>query len=165
MSWQVREERAGDVPAIRAIVEAAFKDHHHSDGTEPDVIERLRRDRSPMLSLVAEEGGEVVGHVAFSPVTIGGVDCDWFGLGPLSVIPEKQNSGIGSALVREGLERLQARGAGGCVVLGEPGYYGRFGFVADAALTFAGVPPEYFQRLLLAGDMPHGAVRYASAFG
>lgn len=165
MNWTIREERDSDADAIRAVVAAAFEGHHHSDGTEPDIVERLRRDRSPMLSLVAEEDGTVLGHVAFSPVSIEGRDCGWFGLGPLSVVPERQDSGIGSALTREGLERLRAQGASGCVVLGEPGYYGRFGFVADPALTFAGVPPEYFQRLLLAGDMPCGAVRYAPAFG
>lgn len=166
MTWTIRAEREGDEQAIRKLVEAAFTNHHHSDGTEPQIVERLRRERAPMLSLVAVgEDGAILGHIAFSPVTIGGEDCGWFGLGPLSVQPAHQNDGIGTALTREGLERLQRQGAGGCVVLGEPAYYARFGFAADAALTFAGVPPEYFQRLVISGDAPAGAVRYSPAFG
>lgn len=166
MSWAIREEVSGDEADIRALVEGAFRDHDHSDGIETEIIERLRRERTPVLSLVAvEASGPILGHVAFSPVTIDGKDHGWFGLGPLSVTPASQHKGVGSALTREGLARLQAKGAGGCVVLGDPGYYARFGFVADPALRFTGAPPEYFQRLVLAGKAPTGEVRYAPAFG
>ncbi|MCB2065856.1 MAG: N-acetyltransferase [Erythrobacter sp.] len=161
----IREERRGDEAAVRQLVAAAFADEPHSDGSEPEIMDRLRRDGTPMLSLVADQGGVILGHVAFSPVTIGGADCHWFGLAPLSVAPARQKRGIGTALVREGLRRLAEQGAKGCVVLGDPAYYGRFGFAADADISYPGVPPEYFQRLLLAGDMPRGAVRYAPAFG
>ena len=97
-------------------------------------------------------------------MTIAGARCGWLGLGPLSVRPEQQRRGIGTALVGEGLARLRARGAAGCVLLGDPGYYRRFGFEADAGLTFAGAPPEYFLRLLLAGPAAAGPVAYQPAF-
>ncbi len=165
MSWSIRDERAADANAIRAMVERAFAGHHHSDGTEPEIVDRLRRDRTPMLSLVADESGSLVGHIAFSPVSIGDGSRGWFGLGPLSVEPARQNAGIGSALCRAGLERLRTDGAKGCVVLGEPGYYARFGFEHDPGLTFPGVPQEYFQRLVFDGRAPAGEVSYAAAFG
>ena len=165
MSWQAREERQGEEAAIRALVERAFAGHAHSDGTEPDIVERLRQERSPTLSLVVEDGGRIVGHIAFSPVTISDGTIGWFGLGPVSVEPDRQNDGIGSALCRQGLLRIKADGAMGCVVLGDPEYYARFGFACDPDLTFPGVPPEYFQRLRFGGPEPRGEVRYSPAFG
>lgn len=165
MSWTIREEQPGDEEAIRALVERAFDGHHHSDGTEADIVDRLRRERTPMLSLVAERGDRIIGHIAFSPVSISDGSKGWFGLGPLSVEPDCQNDGIGSALCLKGLERLRSDGAGGCVVLGEPGYYARFGFAHDPALAFPGVPQEYFQCVLFDDEMPAGEVSYARAFG
>ena len=85
-----------------------------------------------------------MGHIAFSPVTISDGAADWYGLGPVAVLPEMQGRGIGAALIQAGLAELKARGAAGCVVMGDPAYYGRFGFAATAALTYPGVPPEYF---------------------
>ena len=164
MSWTIREERPGDEQAITALVDAAFRDAPHSDGTEAAIVERLRADGDLALSLVAAEGS-LVGHVAFSPVTLSDGTVRWYGLGPVAVSPRRQGEGIGTALVRQGLERLQAMEAGGCVVLGEPGYYGRFGFRHDPRLAFPGPPPEYFQRLVLDGEPPAGTVRYARAFG
>ena len=164
MSWTIREERPGDEQAITALVDAAFRDAPHSDGTEAAIVERLRADGDLALSLVAAEGS-LVGHVAFSPVTLSDGTARWYGLGPVAVSPRRQGEGIGTALVRQGLERLQAMEAGGCVVLGEPGYYGRFGFRHDPRLAFPGPPPEYFQRLVLDGEPPAGTVRYARAFG
>lgn len=165
MIARVRDERPGDAEAIRGVVERAFAGHEHSDGTEHDIVERLRETRAPVLSLVAQVGEDLVGHIAFSPVEIADGTPGWFGLGPLSVDPRHKRCGIGSALVETGLARLEAEGANGCVVLGEPGYYARFGFTADHALTFSGVPAQYFQSLLLAGDPPVGEVRYGKAFG
>ena len=164
MSWTIREERPGDEQAITALVDAAFRDAPHSDGTEAAIVERLRADGDLALSLVAAEGS-LVGHVAFSPVTLSDGTVRWYGLGPVAVSPRRQGEGIGTALVRQGLERLQAMEAGGCVVLGEPGHYGRFGFRHDPRLAFPGPPPEYFQRLVLDGEPPAGTVRYARAFG
>ncbi|RJY09417.1 GNAT family N-acetyltransferase [Aurantiacibacter aquimixticola] len=165
MSCSIRDEAACDADAIRGVVERAFAGHAHSDGTEPDIVERLRRDRSPSVSLVAEDAGNIVGHIAFSPVTIDDGAIGWFGLGPVSVDPYRQGEGIGSALCRHGLLRIREQGAMGCVVLGDPGFYARFGFACDPALTFPGVPPEYFQRLRFGGRAPRGEVTYAPAFG
>jgi predicted N-acetyltransferase YhbS len=164
--WAIRSERQGDEAAIGTLTAAAFAGHPHSDGGEPAIVERLRASGELTLSLVAAaDDGAVIGHVAFSPVTIEDGTGKWFGLGPVSVFPPNQGSGIGSALIREGLARLEKRGAAGCVVLGEPAYYGRFGFAHDPALTYPGPPPEYFQRLLLRGEPPRGTVSYSAAFG
>jgi putative acetyltransferase len=164
--WRIRSERPDDEAAVAALTGAAFADHPHSDGSEPTIIERLRENGELTLSLVAEDSNDaIVGHVAFSRVTIEDEASEWFGLGPLSVIPARQRCGIGSALVREGLATLAGRNASGCVVLGEPAYYGHFGFVHDPALSHPGPPAKYFQRLVLRGEPPRGVVSYASAFG
>jgi len=88
----------------------------------------------------------------------------WFGLGPLSVRPDRQRKGIGKALVETGLKRLRATDAAVCVVLGDPVYYARFGFVSDPALRYGDVPPEYFQRIVFSGAPPSGGMMYHSAF-
>jgi putative acetyltransferase len=111
---------------------------------------------------VVEE--RVVGHIAFSPVTIDGEFCDWYGLAPVSVHPSCQSQGIGGKLIVEGLARLRDLGAKGCVLLGEPSYYGRFGFVADEGLILEGVPPEYFMVLPFTAEFAKGIVRYHGSF-
>lgn len=164
MALIVRPERPGDEDAIRAVVEAAFAGHPHSDQTEHLIVDRLRRRDRLAVSLVAEEDGAVVGHVAFSPVRIGLAGHGWFGLAPLAVAPARQNGGIGTRLVTEGLAALRAEGAGGCVVLGEPGYFGRFGFSPDPGITLQGVPAELFLALPFGSDPPDGEVRFDDAF-
>jgi putative acetyltransferase len=161
----IRLERPEDVPEIHAVTEAAFRGRPYSDGSEPGILDRLRRDGDLRLSLVAEEDGEVVGHIAFSPVSISDGAQDWYGLGPVSVRPDKQGRGTGAQLIQHGLAELRNRKACGVVLLGNPKYYGRFGFVHDPALSYPGPPAEYFQRLVLMGDAPAGEVRYAPAFG
>jgi putative acetyltransferase len=163
--WHIREEAPGDEPAVAALTAAAFGEAAHSSGTEAAIVDRLRADGDLALSLVADDTGRMLGHAAFSPVRITSGASGWYGLGPVSVLPDWQGQGIGSALIRSGLERLRATGARGCVVLGEPSYYGRFGFAHDPQLAFPGPPPEYFQRLVFAGEPPAGTVRYAPAFG
>jgi putative acetyltransferase len=166
MAWSIRDERPGDEPAIAALTRAAFRDLAHSAGNEAAIVERLRADGGLAISLVAENlDRAIVGHVAFSPVAISDGTPRWYGLGPVSVIPLRQRAGIGSALIEEGLERLRQMDAGGCVVLGDPAYYRRFGFAHDAALAYPGPPPEYFQRMILSGPAPQGTVSYALAFG
>ncbi|QKG72664.1 N-acetyltransferase [Erythrobacter mangrovi] len=161
----IRPEREGDVATIHTLTETAFRDMPFSDGDEQHLVDRLRGDGDLTLSLVAEDASRIVGHIAFSPVTITDGSKHWFGLGPVSVWPELHAQGIGSALIRRGIAELQERGAGGIVLLGSPDYYGRFGFVHDPALTYPGPPPEYFQRLVLAGPAPSGVVSYAKGFG
>lgn len=160
----LRLERDGDIDAIRALTERAFRTAPHADGTEHLIIDRLRAAGALTLSLVAEEGGAVVGHVAFSPVSVSDGSADWYGLGPISVDPSRQGGGIGGGLVREGLARLEALGAAGCVLLGDPAYYGRFGFVADPKLTLDGVPPEYFMRVAFSPVYGEGTVSYHPGF-
>jgi putative acetyltransferase len=164
--WAVRPEREGDEQGIASVITAAFAGAEHSQGNEAEIVRRLRAERELEASYVAATpAGEIVGHVAFSPVLVDGRDRGWYGLGPLAVLPEWQRRGIGAALVEAGLERLRRIDAAGCVVLGNPAYYGRFGFASDPTLSYPGPPPEYFQRLVLEGDPASGTVEYSRAFG
>jgi predicted N-acetyltransferase YhbS len=160
----IRPERAGDAATIHRLTEAAFRDMPFSEGDEQHLVDALRRDGDLALSLVAEDATRIVGHIAFSRVTIGDGTPEWYDLGPVSVWPELHRQGIGSALIRQGIETLRARGAAGIVLLGSPGYYSRFGFRHEPQLRYPGPPPEYFQCLVLTGDLPEGEVTYAPAF-
>lgn len=160
----LRAERPADIPAIRALTRAAFAGAPYSSGTEAAIVDALRTAGALTLSLVAELDGEVVGHVAFSPVRIDGADLGWFGLGPVSVAPARQRQGIGRMLVEAGLVRIEAEGAAGCVVLGDPAYYRRFGFTADPALRYGDVPPPYFQSRRFSGPAAAGGVAYHPGF-
>ncbi|MGY6555476.1 MAG: GNAT family N-acetyltransferase [Wenzhouxiangella sp.] len=160
----IRDESPADISAIHAVTKAAFLSATHTDHTEHYIVDALRKADALRISLVAEQGGTVVGHVAVSPVSVSDGSTEWLGLGPVSVIPELQGQGIGSLLVTEALRRLQENGAAGCVVLGDPAYYSRFGFKACAEITLPGLPPEYFQALALTSRMPRGVVTYHEAF-
>ena len=160
----IRSELAADMPSIRQLTDAAFRDVAYSSQTEGAIVDALRLAGVLALSLVAEQNGMIVGHVAFSPVLIDGDDIGWFGLGPVSVSPPMQRRGVGSALINEGLQLLRDRGAAGAVVLGDPDYYRRFGFTSDHQLSFADVPSAYFQSIVLAGTPAKGVVTYHEAF-
>lgn len=164
----IRPETPDDAGIISNIITLAFKNDPISDHREAEIVELLRQNSALSLSLVAEKQGELVGHIAFSKVHINEQMCDWYGLAPVSVLPQHQLSGIGSALIREGLKQLPPE-ARGCVVLGEPSYYQRFGFNAYQQLILEGVPAEYFQALILNKEntleIPSGKVRYHPAFG
>jgi putative acetyltransferase len=164
MNIEIRSETAADVPAIEAVTAAAFLNAPHTDHTEQFIANTLRNAGKLAISLVAQAEGAVIGHVAVSPVAISDGASGWFGLGPISVIPEHQGRGVGSRLVREALRILRERGAAGCVVVGEPGYYSRFGFQADPNLVFPDVPPEYFQSISFGSSRPRGVVSYHEAF-
>lgn len=164
MTPVIRDEVEADVDAVRAVIAAAFKDMPFSRQTEAAIVDALRRSGDLTVSLVAAEAGEVIGHVALSPVTIGGRTLGWFGLGPVAVRPDRQRRGVGSALIREALQRLASEGAQGCVLLGEPAYYRRFGFRAYPGLHLANVPPDHFLALPFGAAMPSGEVRYSAAF-
>lgn len=165
MAITVRPETAHDHGPIHALTQAAFRDAIHSDGNEAAIVDHLRERGTLALSLVAVNMDRaVVGHVAFSPVTIDGERTGWFALGPLSVIPTSQRTGIGAQLVRRGIAEMQAAGARGIVLLGDPDYYARFGFRPQMGLTLDGVPAGYFQALVLEGEAPSGQVRYDDAF-
>ena len=160
----IRAERPGDVAAIRQLIERAFRDSPHGDGGEAALVDHLRLDADLTLSLVAEVDGDLAGHVAISPVAISDGSEGWFGIGPVSVLPERQGGGIGSRLMRRAIANMRVGLAHGLVVLGDPGYYSRFEFVHDPRLVYPGAPAELFQRLTLRGENPQGAVRYAPAF-
>lgn len=161
---QIRPEQPGDVDAIRALITASFAGARYRSGTEAAIVDALRAAGVLAASLVAEDAGEIVGHIAFSPVEIDAAAGDWYGLAPVAVAPDRQRRGVGQALIRMGLEQLRARGASGCVVLGEPAYYGRFGFESDPALRYGDVPAAYFQRLVFKGAAPSGQVRFQASF-
>ena len=162
---QIRSERPGDADAIHALTRTAFAEAPHSSHTEQYIVDALRAAGALAVSLVAEDADGIVGHVAVSPVQLSDGSPGWYGLGPISVAPGRQGQGIGGALMRAAVEALRARGVAGCVLLGDPGYYGRFGFRAEPRLRLVGVPAEYFQALLLEGGWPDAEVEYHSAFG
>jgi putative acetyltransferase len=163
----VRAEQAGDAAAIRAVHCAAFAGQPYSSQAEHLVVERLRARGKLLLSLVSvTPSGEVLGHVAFSPVLVNGVDLGWAGLGPVGVLPGHQRRGIGSELIEQGLATLQAAGLAGCVVFGDPGYYQRFGFRSGTGLCYPGPPPAYFLALPFSpAPPPVGVVSYDNPFG
>lgn len=158
----IRPERPGDIDTIHALTEAAFKPMPFSDGTEPDCIRKLRQDGDLTVSLIAEQNDKVVGHVAFSPVQIDGKSAGWFGLGPVSVWPHLQKQGIGGALIKHGLARIQQLGAPGCVLIGDPNYYVRFGFIGDGSLTYRDLAPEYVQWKAFAIEKPSGELTFSA---
>ncbi|MCR4530048.1 GNAT family N-acetyltransferase [Acinetobacter venetianus] len=164
MNIQIRDEQDTDIQAIFDLTKEAFNDEEHSSHTEQFIVNALRATKQLTVSLVAETQGKIVGHIAFSPVSISDGTTDWYGLGPISVIPEYQRKGIGSELMKEGLNRIKALNAKGCVLLGDPNYYGKFGFKADARLILKGVPAEYFQILAFTDHVASGYVIYSDAF-
>ncbi|MEO4048249.1 N-acetyltransferase [Pseudomonas sp. CAU 1711] len=164
MPLTIRPERPGDTCAIEALTIAAFRDAPHSDHTEQFIVSALRAAGALSLSLVAEEADAILGHVALSPVSISSGATGWFGLGPISVAPERQGQGIGTRLMHEALDTLRTQGAAGCVLLGDPAYYRRFGFRPEPELVLADVPAEYFQALSFGQPLPRGMVTYHQAF-
>ncbi|SMF04700.1 putative acetyltransferase [Xaviernesmea oryzae] len=160
----IRDENAADVDAIRDLTRAAFEPMPFSSNTEARIVDDLRASGDLTISLVAEEHGEVVGHVAFSPVAVDGVHGGWFGLGPISVKPDRQRQGIGKALILRGLDLLRERGAAGCALVGSPEIYGRVGFESDGRLRYADIDPKFVQRIVLRGEAPSGILKFAPAF-
>ena len=160
----IRDETDADVSAITEVTIAAFKTLEISNQTEQYIIEALRAAKALTVSLVAEADGRVVGHVAFSPVTLSDGSRNWYGLGPVSVLPDYQRKGVGKALIGEGLSRLKALDAQGCCLVGHPGYYERFGFRNLPGLVLEGVPPEVFFALSFAGQPPQGRVTFHESF-
>ena len=160
----IRNETDADVSTITEVTVAAFKTLEISNHTEQFIIEALRAAKALTLSLVAEVDGCVVGHIAFSPVTISDSTIHWYGLGPVSVLPEYQRKGIGKALIQEGLSRLKDLDAKGCCLVGHPQYYRKFGFENVAGLVHEGVPQEVFFALSFDGRFPHGNVTFHEGF-
>jgi putative acetyltransferase len=161
---EIRNETSTDVAAIEAVTISAFLNAPHTSHTEHFIVNALRKAGQLTLSLVADAEGTVIGHVAVSPVSISDGTPGWFGLGPISVMPEHQDRRVGSRLMREALRILREQGAAGCVLLGEPKFYSRFGFLANPNLILPDVPSEYFQALSFGSSVPRGIVSYHGAF-
>lgn len=161
---EIRPETPADRDAVYVLNTAAF-----GQPDEADLVDRLRQRADPYLALVAEADGEIVGHIAFTPVTVEGAE-GVVGLAPMAVAPDWQREGIGSVLVREGLRVCAEAGVTAVVVLGHPAYYPRFGFVPAHTVGLRddyGAPPEAFMALeLVPGALTEasGTVRYHDAF-
>lgn len=165
MGPSLRPEVAVDAGAIAALTTAAFLNAPHAAHTEAFIVNALRRAGALSVSLVAEQGGQLVGHVATSPVVVSDGTTGWHGLGPISVLPALQGQGIGSALMNAALQTLRDQGAAGCMLVGDPAYYRRFGFRPEARLVYPGVPAEYFMVLPFTKVLPQGTVAFHEAFG
>ena len=139
MTLQLRHETPDDMAAIEAVTVAAFAEAAHTSHTEQFIVCALRAANELTLST-------------------------WPTTWPISVLPQRQGHGIGSRLMEQALSELRAMQAAGCVLLGDPAYYGRFGFQAHAGLQLPGVPPGYFMALALHGPVPEGIARYSDAF-
>jgi len=160
----IRKEKGSDVEAISEVTKAAFENHPHSKQTEQFIVNALRAANALTISLVAEIDGKVVGHIAFSPVAISNGSQGWYGIGPVSVLPELQRQGIGKSLIQKGLSLLKGLGAKGCALVGEPEFYSRFGFRNYPDLILEGIPQEYFLALPFKKNTIKGTVAFHRAF-
>ena len=159
-----REERPGDEAAIHDLVRRAFIGRPYADGDEQDVIDRLRADGDLLLSLVAEHDGTIIGQITFSPALLANGDEGWVVLGPVAIDPAHQGKGLGRALIQAGEAIMQARGALGITVLGNPAIYGRFGYAQNTPMWLAGELGWAFQVKSLGGPIPAAEQRYVRAF-
>jgi putative acetyltransferase len=160
----IKKEKAADSEEISQVTIAAFKTLPISNHTEQFIINALRAAGALTLSLVAEIDGRVVGHIAFSPVTISDGTIDWHGLGPISVLPEYHKQGIGKSLINNGLSMLKELGGQGCALVGDPNYYNRFGFRNYPELIYEGIPQEFFLSMPFANQAPQGIVVFHEGF-
>ena len=160
----IREETKNDIEQIAAITAAAFAPKPYSNGSEPAVIAAVRASGDLTLSLVAEEAGVILGQITFTPVAIESAHDNWYGLGPVAVRPDRQSEGIGAALIKDGLARLKRLNAAGCVLVGDPDYYGRFGFENHCGLSYGGLDARLVQKHVLAGPDKTGKLTYCDSF-
>ena len=164
LKFTIRNERPDDIASITYVTEGAFKTLEISNNTEHFIINALRAAEVLAVSLVAGADGSVIGHIAFSPVTISDGTSDWYGLGPVSVLPDYQHQGVGKALIEAGLSRLKDINAKGCCLVGHPEYYKKFGFKNTSDLVYKGVPQEVFLVLSFDENIPRGEVTFHEAF-
>jgi putative acetyltransferase len=160
----LRQETTADIDAITEVTISAFKNLSVSNQTEQFIIKALRSADALTISLVAEIDERVVGHIAFSPVVISDCTKDWYGLGPISVLPEYQKQGIGKSLINEGLSLLKKMGGQGCALVGDPNYYKRFGFKNFPELVHEGIPQEVFLALPFNEKVPQGTIEFHESF-
>ncbi len=164
MDVHIRSERHEDHAAIHDVTKRAFAPMPFSDGDEQELIGRFRDAGVLALSLVAEKDGAVVGQISFTPAFAKDASPGWYALGPVSVEPQFKHQGIGSMLIRAGIDWLRDQDAAGCILVGNPDYYRRFGFHLFPALAPANEPAEYFQILPLRVASPAVMVGFHSLF-
>ena len=164
---KIRRENEGDEAAVQAVNESAFE-----TSEEARLVAALREQAQPLISLVADDEGKIIGHIMFSPVALDGHhELKIMGLAPMAVVPERQHQGIGAALVLEGLEACKKLGFGAVVVLGHAAYYPRFGFVPSTQFDISSeydVPEDVFMvKELTPGylDGAKGTIKYHAVFG
>lgn len=161
---RISDERREDYAAIYKLIQSAFADKDFSSGTEGPIVDALRKSGDLTLSLVAKRSDSLVGHIAFSPASVGDQCENIYALGPVAVSPKLRYQAIGTELIQAGLARLQAIGARACVLVGDPKYYHRFGFVGDCGLRSGDLPPIYVQALVWGEPLPTGEISFAPAF-
>ncbi len=161
----IRQETPGDIDAIATLLQVAFAGQPGEGKLEARIVDALRSDGALAASLVADIDGRIAGHVALSPARPSRDGDGWFVLGPLAVDPADQAHGVGAALVRAALALLAAEQVNGCVVLGDPAYYARFGFRAEPLLSLPGAPAGAFQALRFSDAASAGEVVLHPAFG
>ncbi len=161
----IRPERSGDFEAITELITSAFSGMPYADGDEGELVEALRAQNALSVSLVAELEGAIAGQIVFSPARASGGAPGWYALGPVAVLPAHQGAGLGSILVRAGLEAVSELGAMGCILTGNPAFYSRFGFEPAPESAPSGEPAEFFMVKLLGGQLPLGAIHFHEAFG
>jgi putative acetyltransferase len=160
----IRSETISDIEAISKVTVVAFQNLAVSNHTEQFIINALRDANALIISLVAEIDGKVVGHIAFSPIAISDGSLNWYGLGPIFVLPEYQRQGIGKSLIHEGLSLLKDMGGQGCALVGDPAYYRRVGFENTPDLVYEGIPQEVFLVLPFDKKIPQGTVVFHKGF-
>jgi putative acetyltransferase len=165
MDIRIRLERDDDRAAIFDLTKRAFAPMPYAGGDEQELIDKLRDAAALSLSAVAVLDGAIVGHVALSPATHESGEAGWFTLGPISADPAVQRKGIGRSLIAYARTWLQSQGARGCILTGNPAYYGRFGFAAAPDHAPADAPPQFFMVLMLNGECPAGRFRFHPIFG
>ncbi|MGL5839472.1 MAG: GNAT family N-acetyltransferase [Sphingorhabdus sp.] len=164
MEVLIRPERDEDHAAIYDITKRAFAPMPYAGGDEQDLIDKLRETGALALSLVAEKDGAVVGQVTFSPAFAADGSPGWYALGPVSVEPALKHQGIGRQLIHAGIAWLQEQEAAGCVLVGNPAYYSRFGFQRFPNLAPQAEHAEYFQILPLGVAEPDVVVGFHAVF-
>ena len=164
MEILIRPETPADHSAIHDVTQRAFAPMPYSDGDEQLLIGKLRDTSALALSLVAESNGVVVGQITFSAAFAADGSPGWYALGPVSVEPALKHQGIGGQLIRAGIAWLQDQHAAGCILIGNPAYYSRFGFRVFSELAPQGMPAEYYQVLPLKVAEPEVMVGFHPLF-
>lgn len=164
MDLHIEPERPGDEATIHDLTRRAFAGRPYAAGDEQELVDALRAAGALALSLVARLDGQIVGHLALSPATHESGAPGWYTLGPISAVPELQRQGIGAALMAAARTWLEAGGAAGCILTGDPRYYSRHGYVPAPDHCPPGEPAQYFQLLPLAGEVPPGPFGFHPLF-